>query len=174
MPDLNIKITVVIAENCSKCSKCLKCPKCKNVSNVPNALNAPKFPNIAKSRKSQSPNFTVTWKGKVISSYYVWKKSSKHVKVAQQLSFSYYYDVWTLWSKHVEVAQQLSFSSSSYYYSTGDSAKLFLPQFTSNRLQVLAQWSLGIEVSCYSFLLRSGQWIGIWPGLHTSTIWITV
>ena len=63
MPDLNIKITVVIADNCSKCtncSKCLKCPKCKNVSNVPNGLNAPKFQNIAKSRKSQSPNFTVT------------------------------------------------------------------------------------------------------------------
>ena len=67
MPDLNIKITVVIAENCSKC---LKWPKCKNVSNFPNGLNAPKFPNITKSRKSQSPNFTVTWKVKVISSYY--------------------------------------------------------------------------------------------------------
>ena len=47
---------------------------------------------------------------------YVWTKSSKHVEVAQQLSFSYY-----------------------YYYSTADLAELFLPQFTSNRLQVLAQ-----------------------------------
>ena len=48
------------------------------------------------------------------------------------------YYVWTKSSKHVEVAQQLSFSSSSYYYyyyyyySTADLAKLFLPQFTSS------------------------------------------
>ena len=81
---------------------------------------------------------TVTLDSVTELAHYVWTLWSKHVGVAKQLSSSYYY-VWTKSSKHVEVAQQLSFSYYYYYYSTADLAKLFLPQFTSNRLQVLAQ-----------------------------------
>ena len=45
-------------------------------------------------------------------------------------------------------------------------ATLFLIQFTSNRLQTLTQWSLGIHVPGYIFFPLSQQWIRFWSAFH--------
>ena len=59
---------------CFKCSICFKCPKyshCFNVQKFPDVLNVSNVPNGPYVAKSRCPNFTVTWKITVVSSWAV-------------------------------------------------------------------------------------------------------